>query len=572
MHPGEVFCLICGANSTGVAAPTSGVTFSSAYRCDFCGAAFSDGEKYCRTSGAAVPLLAQLNQAARRTRKKPSLLRQNRVLFSAAALVLAALLLWTVLQSGTGNRTYGLTGSDAFSLIYDSETMMMVFLSGNGTKHTVASVRLIALQYTSDRSSAAFITAPLSTEDTQTTGALSVITENGVLELASSAAAFSLSAGGTSVAYILDPDETGAGTLWVYDLAAESEQKLAENAYVPGGVVISPDGTAVGYVAENPAGDLTGYLAVDGQVSELGPGRFPLAAADLGRLIYYTEAGTGMLFAQKDENPVSLGIFTGQELFFNADHTQMLYLSQNRIYLTEDGTESILVFEANSLAPICPKHAAEARRIVGGTVCVTYDIPSYGGTVWDFGSSLYYLSPDLNAQQIAAYYSQAALSENGRSLLYTASDRLYKINNLSRDLNRSGHPIYDAEEIDRFDAAPDLSDIVFINYAGELYSLTPGSKETLISGNVSAFYITDNDTSYFITREGFVYTSDNGGKRKKADINEETALALEGFARGVLIQTRNGSSLRVYFAKSGGKQPLWASAGVSVLPDALTAA
>lgn len=158
-----------------------------------------------------------------------------------------------------------------------------------------------------------------------------------------------LSAGGEVLAYTDERD-----TLILYSVGTGAKTKIAQNVDKVSGFVVSPDGNSVAYAAPDEktenSDSLAMYVYSRGKTVKMGINQIPVGISNEAKQIYYVISHDKNLYA-----PCSLYVGdiqgTGRLLVasemmldgfcFNADQTQLFFVSDGNFYLCINGGEAV---------------------------------------------------------------------------------------------------------------------------------------------------------------------------------------------------------------------------------------
>ncbi len=271
-------------------------------------------------------------------------------------------------------------------------------------------------------------------------GVLYVATKRGMVRLAEdvgdfwdadSSARFSLSADGRYVAFSKD------NSLYRYRVGQSLERGLdiVSNEY--GGVAfcLSPDGRHVAY--EDTHGSL---LVYDGRnTHDMGENRIPLAISNDARYIYFMKARGGFYVLSRHgrrnnttETEVKLGNDAKPLFLFNADYTEVLYLSDNRVALSVKGARPEKLASGNALSVSFLEYAdydALYSAYNADFNCGRLPLDTFIGQYFlSEDGDLKYITRGAAVKTMGTDVSSFTLSENGKVCYYIDKyNDLYRI-------------------------------------------------------------------------------------------------------------------------------------------------
>ena len=303
-------------------------------------------------------------------------------------------------------------------------------------------------------------------------GSLHYVGDGQIHKFADSASNYLLSVHGGGVAYCDEND-----VLWLYQADTQTNHRISESDYIR--YVISPDGKTVAYV---DAADDTKYIhcwceGQDVTLCELQNRSVGLVSvSNGGSCVYYLD---GSAFCGLDANGVKTGLAVLTDSIFkqftlNADHTQILYITDHGYFLSENGSTWIKLYNEEISLKV-PRLVLFQHDLITNFFCSTYGF-------LDLRNALY------TTQEIVT-------DESGKeTTVYTLwalqDDKLVPVQN---DILLSFY-------------LPDIYTVFLQRTDGHFYrwDMESGSL-TLIAKNANWFRYSDDGSQVFYVRDGMLY-------------------------------------------------------------------
>lgn len=490
--------------------------------CTECGAQYNQGERFCAACGATMEAPAPEPPAADETngeygeadraaygegaygvrKGRRSLAKLLIGLGGAAVLVLLAVILTNVIRGGGRFGTYS---DDALLFVHMDDGALQVLSDGQA----VATLDGIgSISYSMDRS-------VLTVIDEDNT--LYTLTKSGASRVADDVKAAAISQDGSHVAFLSDYDkDTYTGTLYLHTVGGESE-KIADDVIVEP-VVLSPNGQSVAYETLIDDQEMDGYIYTKGgELEKLGRNCMVLALADKSRYIYYLkvdfDAGSCSFYVDKGGEQVKLA----SDIYdlggcFNRDLSEVLYRHDDKIYISRAGGDKERVAgDAYGCYLAIPRNGARYSSYNEFSVFAVYDVDTLAGSVFSNGDSFYYLGKDLESEKIIADGYGATVSEDGKSLLYYSSNRIYRIEDLTRDATKEAI----ASGIGSYylvSASSDLSVLAYVDKDEAIYYKKGDNDPVRIGYDGESLLLTESGKVLYYISDGILYVSKNGAK------------------------------------------------------------
>lgn len=353
---------------------------------------------------------------------------------------------------------------------------------------------------------------------------LFLINKNGYEKIGENVFYADISDTGDGIAYIVPQGNDWKGTLYLYSVGEKKNTKIASEVYLDR-FVISPDGNSVAYA------DSAGcHRYIDGK--EQGgaiQGAFPMAVSNNGKYFYYNK-GDNIYAITNNSEPEEVGILEDRTYYLNRDYSQMLYSSDGKTYLCRKGKRETLSPEAGG-SLILPEAVPVTKKYIPVSN-VNYDVSiqvlradNFSGMVCRIGRGLYYITKDMETDEISPSYQDALLSGDGDTLLYVRNGDLYRVRKLSSstESEQVGHDL----SVDGFVANASLSEIYYYNGDREIMYLTNEGSKKVYDGRFPASFglYVEGDNLYFLgdfrTGKGSIFVSKGGDKPQKVSSSDQ---------------------------------------------------
>ncbi len=332
-------------------------------------------------------------------------------------------------------------------------------------------------------------------------------------------------------AYYDYEDTIKVGTLNLYDIKKKSGIEIAEEVVVDS-AVLSPDGKTVAYVAEYEAtDDFRGFYSVNGKEPvEVGKEKRVFAIADKAKYVYYSDVDRVYVMTKKGDEKLASDL-RDVEVMLNADNTEMLFLMEDKTYITVKGGEKKKVAGEEFTRVILEDDAAIGEQDLEkerGEIEITYTgVDTFEGKLFYsyYADEIYYMKKKFEAEKLASNTYQYALAEDGTSLVYRNSSDIVKVTKFDKGGEKS--VIASNAYPQKIYADGDLKHVYLLNQESELYYVGKKGKGTKIADDVtSAVMSSDGTYCYYIVDGEDLCYSKSGGKEKELRVVDDGELYL----------------------------------------------
>lgn len=346
-----------------------------------------------------------------------------------------------------------------------------------------------------------------------------------LLEGATEVLSFKICDDGSKVVYLSDVDwDDKTGTLFSYDVASGTSEKVADEVSTKYEYVISPDGKSIGYSADAIKNDhdyiisFTGYVVKDGADAEkLGDNIVFISISDKAGYMYYTvndiENLEKTLYVSKNGNA---SIITKLEwdsfLFFNKDYSELLCAGDGATYLSigEAEVKKISSYQIYSI-----EFPYKTNNVLFPTdpICRRIDVTSFKDNfvtmISDESTMICYLNSSYELSEIESFgdtYHECGIqvSRDNKSLCYVDANGDLLIYSNYTDQKSEPVKISVDKDIATVYASSDFETIYFFDVEGILYVIYGSGDPVEISSSVyfTLFFSDDESCMYYFSDSG----------------------------------------------------------------------
>lgn len=292
---------------------------------------------------------------------------------------------------------------------------------------------------------------------------------------------------------------------------------------------ISPDGKALVYVKDDELYLNTGKekkLDLDADEVSIG------AVSNKGSLIYYTK--DSKLYVMKPgKDAVTLGS-GASAVEFNRDKTQLLYKEDGDTYLSVNGKEGVKVLNKAVSSVLTPS------RTIGQPKSLKNALVYADG-------SIYRLGKDSDASVRISRVGSYMLSQDGKTLVFSNNSNIYRATNLKKESDSEPLNRGDEKEVQRTAFSRDGKKVYYVTDDGDLRYVKGKGKPKKVTSDVSSIYMSFDNATCFLVKDGELYASKNGGKANKVKGLNDEVNSVSVTANSVIVQTDDA-----YYRCTGG--------------------
>lgn len=330
---------------------------------------------------------------------------------------------------------------------------------------------------------------------------------------------FDISVNGQGIVY---SDKEGDETvLKLYNTKNGKSKVIKENCKGLDSVVISPDGKTVSYLMEDEDGESTLYYFDGSKSIKIASNDMSLVGmSNKGKYIYVIsekEGGNVLYVYNTKSEKESLGSISSSRISFNVDHTQVMFYSEGKTYISTKGhpAEKVSSYEIRLLLT---NDAIDfrVRRSLTHPVKSLYKHVYVGVDSKDNTSAWYIHSNSDKSSKLVPNIELPSLDQSGEYLYYCSNDELRVIKISDGDSASEKYKVI-GSDVDYYVITSDRSKAYCISNDG-LYSCNAknGSKKQIIASDDVEWELGINrkDVVYY-NIDGNVYATSNGKKGKK---------------------------------------------------------
>lgn len=350
-------------------------------------------------------------------------------------------------------------------------------------------------------------------------GTLHVLKGSKVINVAEEVVNFKLSVTGNGIAYIVeDGDEY---VLNLYNVGSKKNTVIATNVY-ESIYDLSPDGKSVCYYEYDEDDDSSTLMyATASKNTKITSSEVELKGLSNGGKYIYAigtnDDGDEILYSfnTKGERE-KLDNISSSSVYFNEDHTQVLFYNEGKSYVSTKGKEAVKVSSSQIRLLVAPNAQAFT-----GPESRTYPVKSlfdhvYTGSDSNGNHSAWYIRKNTEKScKLVSNISNVKLDQSAEYLYYIYDSELRVIKISHGDSASEKYKVL-AEDVNSYVVTSDRSKVYYLS-AGALYSCngkTGSGKKTVASDDVSDFTINGKDVVFY-SIDGDVYATSNGRKGKK---------------------------------------------------------
>ena len=379
-------------------------------------------------------------------------------------------------------------------------------------------------------------------------GQLAVVKGTKLTKVAEDVTSFKISEDGTGIAYVVR-DEDGT-TLFLYNVKNKKSKEVSDDLYRS--YTIAPNGDSVAYMEMKEDDEEAKLMFFKGKksIKVTSNAVSLLGISNNGKFIYAigeNDDGKSTLYTyNKKGDRNKLGSIGGSEVIFNEDHTQILFYSDGKSYISTKGKEAVKIASTNAYVLI----PNSSEYFYSSNSCLTAPTDNLYNKVYSCNGDVWYIRKNVNKNEKLVNDAYGlTLSEDGERVYYYKDDELCVLQVKHGD-NASDKAKVLAEDITDYVVTSDGKKVYYIS-DDSVYCVNAKNgkgKKTVANDDVESYlYINAKDVVYYIM-EGDAYASKNGSKGKKVVSDAED---IDATANGIVyIETDD-----TIFATKGAKKP-----------------
>ncbi len=376
-------------------------------------------------------------------------------------------------------------------LVYDYETQGYYGLSGGKISETQISGDISSAKEAISGNASAVLTS---------SGTLYLYSDNSFLTVSENVLDFLLSSKGNAIAY-----STKDRKLNLFCLNENKGYEIAQNADL--GYIVSPNGSCAAYTVTNAAGIKETYIFDKATLTKAFEKYIPVCISDNGEIYAYDSQNDALYYKNATET-VTISEKTDEGFFVNENCDQIMFCSEEKMYISENGSESRRA-SSNKASLITPHgHAAatENNNTIFVGVNTLFDCLYYDGA-----NNIFKLTPSYNEQEsrystirLNTFYENYYLNED--------SSCVYYIDNNSRlcysKIKESADIDIVSENVKVFFISNNEKKIAYITNDRKLYVYQNG-QSNFVSENADLVQIGENNTVFYLSNNAlYKFSSD----------------------------------------------------------------
>lgn len=350
-------------------------------------------------------------------------------------------------------------------------------------------------------------------------GTLHVLKGSKVVNVAEEVVDFELSSTGKGIAYIVEDGEEYV--LNLYNVGSKKNTVIATDVY-SSTYDVSPDGKSVCYYEYKEEDDtFTLMYATASKSTKITSSEVELLGLSNGGKYIYAigtnDEGDKILYSfnTKGERE-KLDNISSSSVYFNEDHTQILFYNEGKSYISTKGKEAVKISSSQIRLLIAPN-----AQTFSGPEARTYPVSNlfdhvYTGSDSNGNNSAWYIRKNTEKScKLVSNISNVKLDQSAEYLYYIYDGEL-RVIKISHGDSASEKYKTLGEDVSSYVVTSDRSKVYYLS-AGALYSCngkTGNGKKTVASDDVSEFTISGKDVVFY-SIDGDVYATSNGRKGKK---------------------------------------------------------
>ncbi len=502
---------------------------------------FSIGGVWAEVKNAINPMVAKI---------KP-FLKNKFVLAGIAATVLLLIVLCVVSIAKSNDNGFIQLKKSVFLLENDGE--ITVLINNKPLKKTIKADGYSRVQQSLDGSITAFLAYEKDTDTYSYENDLYIVKGNKVKLVAEDVTSFQLSVSGKGLAYSTIEDDNTYG-LYLLKVGSKKAKEVTTDM-CNGNYVISPDGKSVAYYEAGDEGEPNELYFAKGKNGKKVTSKETelLAISNNGKYIY-TICGeedsyeSNLYKFNKKGDRVKLGKISDDDVYFNADNTQVMFTNEGKTYVSTKGKDAVKVSNGELTMVSVPNSGAMYASDSNYPVNNLFD---HVYTSYNDGSRSAIIikkNPDKNVK-LASKVSSCRLDESGKYMYYLRDGEELRVLQLSHGQRASEKSKELADEVDNYIITSDRKLAYYIS-DDTLYSVNGkkgGRAKTIKSDDLSYGLALNSKDVLFFEAEGDVYACSNGRTAKLVLADSELAMST---ANGIVFA---GTEESVYVNKTGKK-------------------
>ncbi len=544
--PDSKFCIVCGSPlAEAPAAPEAPVAAAPVEQAAAPEAPVATAPPAAAESGSKFDfgaVKAQLVSTLKPLGEKLKPILSNKMVLAgiaAAVVLLVVIAIVAIVASGNNGylemnqNTLALHNGEDISVVIDKKVLSET-IESEGTGGSVSSLN-------------GEINAFITDEDD-----LYVIKGKKFKKVAEDVQSFQLSVSGDGLAYISGEEDDM--TLSLYNVKNGKSTTITDEVG-SSNYALSPDGKSVCYYTEDDDELELMYFKGSKSIKITSSEARLLGLSDNGKQIYISteneEEETFLYSYNTKGDKTKLGAISGENVRYNADHTQIMFYNEGKTYISNKGKDAEKASSDRLRMVIAPN----AESFYGDYFGITYPVDSLFDHVYlasDGESTSAWLikkNADKNVKLVSKV-SGAKLDASAEYLYYIYDGEELRVIKLSDGDRASERYVTLAEDVDNYVVTSNRKLVYYVSDE-TLYSVNGkkgGRAKTITNDDVdTALALSGKDVCYYLM-DGDLYACSNGKKGAKVATEIET---MQSTANGVVYFLSEDA----LYATSGSKKP-----------------
>lgn len=479
---------------------------------------------------------------------------KNKLVLAGIAATVLVLIVLCVVSIAMGNNN-GFIQLKQSVLLIENDDEVGVLVNNKLLKETIPADGYSDVQQSLDGKITAFMVYEQDEDSYGVEYDLYIVKGNKFKKVAQDVVSFELSVSGKGLAYTtIEDEEEGTYGLYLMKVGSKKATKVSTELCNTD-FAISPDGKSVAYYEAGDEGEPDELYFAKGKKSQKVTSKETqlLGLSNNGKYIYAAcgeeDSSEANLYKfNKKGDRVKLGKIGSEEIYFNADHTQIMFFNDGKTYVSTKGKDAVKASSGELTMVDIPNSGA---MYADGS---TYPVDNLFDHVYtsynDGGRSAWIIkkNPDKNVK-LASKVSSCTLDESGKYMYYLRNGEELRVLKLSHGQNAVDKSKELADDVDNYVITSNRKLAYYIS-DDTLYSVNGkkgGRTKTIKSDELGLAMVLNSKDVLFFTVEDDIYACSNGKTAKM--VLEDSELVLST-ANGIVFA---GSEESLYANKTGKK-------------------
>lgn len=479
---------------------------------------------------------------------------KNKLVLAGIAATVLLLIVLCVVFIATGNNN-GFIQLKQSVLLIENDDEVGILVNNKLLKKTIPADGYSDIQQSLDGKITAFMVYEKDEDSYGVEYDLYIVKGNKFKKVAQDVMSFELSASGKGLAYTtVEDEEEGTYGLYLMKVGSKKATKVSTELCNTD-FAISPDGKSVAYYEAGDEGEPDELYFAKGKKSQKVTSKetLLLGLSDNGKYIYAAcgeeDSSEANLYKfNKKGDRVKLGKISSEEIYFNADHTQIMFFNDGKTYVSTKGKDAVKASSGELTMVDIPNSGA---MYADGSTYPVDNLFDHVYTSNNDGSRSAWIikkNPDKNVK-LASKVSSCTLDESGKYMYYLRNGEELRVLKLSHGQNAADKSKELADEVDNYVITSNRKLAYYIS-DDTLYSVNGkkgGRSKTIKSDELGLDMVLNSKDVLFFTVEGEIYACSNG---KTAKMVLEDSELLLSTSNGIVFA---GSEESLYANKTGKK-------------------